>query len=245
MQRTLISILGMASMACGQDIAGGTINGKAIPSALFRSPRVCDSLRSTIRDAARDQAVQDMGVTVTPEDIAAAKMEIKFPDPVADSKFAIEQETMMVSALTAVDKGQNPDQVYKDMLQPKGVLPEVWASYQRQWKDPQGRKTIQTRLTWTPDVIARAQASFNFEPYARNQKLDQMVDEKLAAADPTFRTALEHWNIPRPNGRHGLPASEKQYLDQQRAMYWRVQEAKVNVVLNDPSLAGRCGLATK
>ena len=245
MRRTLISILGLASLACGQDIPGGTINGKAIPSALFSSPRVCSALRGAIRDAARDQTFRDMGATVTPDDIAAAKREIKFPDPVTDSKAAIAQETMMVNALTAVDKGQNPDQVYKDMLQPKGVLPAVWASYQRQWKDPEGHQTIEARLRLTPDVIAKGQARFNFEPYARNQKLDALVDQELTGKDPAFRTALDHWNTPRPNGGHSLPASEKQYLDQQREMYWKGQEAKLRVVLNDPKLYQACGLNSK
>lgn len=240
MKRTILCILGLASLSGAQGVPGGTINGKAIPSALFTSPRVCEALRSTIRSAARDQVFREMGATVTPEDIAEAKKAIKTPDPKEESRFFIENEQRMVDALTAVDKGQSPDQVYKDMLQPKGVLPEVWASYQRQWKDPQGHKTILTRLTWTPEVLAKANANFNYEPFARNQKLDRLVDQELAAKDPAFRTALDHFG-----GGRGLPASEKQYLETQREAYWKAQARKLTVTLNDPKLAQKCGLATK
>lgn len=241
MQRTIICIVGFASLACGQGVPGGTINGRPIPEGMLHS---CGGIREAIRQEARSQAVKDMGITVTQEDLAAAKKAIKMSDPVADAKFMVEQETMMVNALLAVDKGQDPQQVYATMLQPKGVLPAIWESYQRQWKDPRGHKTIEARLRATPEVMARSQAAFNYEPFARNQKLDNLVDQQLATLDPAFRTALEHWNAPRPNGGHGLPASEKQYLDQQREMYWKGQEAKLNVVLNDPTLAQRCGLTS-
>lgn len=128
-------------------------------------------------------------------------------------------------------------------------MPEVWASYQKQWKDSKGHKTILTRLTWTPEVLAKANAAFDFEPFARNQKLDQLVDQELAARDQTFRTALEHWNASARQVGHGMqhssPVTEQQYMNAQRAAWWRAQESKLNVTLNDPTLAQKCGLATK
>lgn len=132
MKRTIFCFLVLTSLSCGQGVPGGTINGKAIPSALLSSPQICGNLRDVIRTAACDQASHDMNLTVTPEDIAAAKKAIKMQDPVAESRFLIEKETMMVNALTAVDKGQNPDQVYKDNATTQrcnarslGVLPEA------------------------------------------------------------------------------------------------------------------------
>lgn len=247
MKKTVICIFGLASLSCAQGVPGGTINGQAIPDKIFRSnnPTVCGDLREAIRNAARDQAFQAMGLTVTPEDIAATKASYKTPDFVAQSKFAVDQEKMMIGALTAVDKGQDAQQVYATMLQTKGVIPEVWASYQRQWKDPKGYALILERSNMTPEMLARSYARINFEPEARRNKLEKFVDQELAAKDPVFHHALDDWNTPRPNGGHGLPASEKQYLDQHREMYWKGQEAKLNVVLNDPTLAQRCGLATK
>ena len=152
MKRTIICILGFASLSSAQGVPGGTINGRAMPEKIFRSDNryVCGDIHEAIRSAARDQVFQDMGLTVTQEEIAAIKSSTT-PDFAAQSKFVMDQEKMMISALTAVDKGQNPDQVYKEMLQPKGVLPEVWASYQKQWKDPKAHSLIISRSNWTPD----------------------------------------------------------------------------------------------
>lgn len=244
MRKTIITILGLASLSGAQTLPGGTINGQTIPEGIFRSGNrnVCGDIQHAIRNVAREQAARDMNLTVTPEEIAAIRAAQK-PDFVADSKFAIEQEKMMVAALTAVDKGQDPKQVYTEMLQPKGVDPAIWDSYQKQWKDPKGHALILQRLTWTPEILAKGYAAHDFEPEARYQKLDRLVDEELARADPMFRTALDHWNIPRPGGGHGLPGSEKQYLDAKREAYWKGREASLSVVLNDPALAQRCGLA--
>jgi hypothetical protein len=188
MKKTVICIFGLASLSCAQGVPGGTINGQAIPDKIFRSnnPTVCGDLREAIRNAARDQAFNAMGLTVTPEDIAVTKASYKTPDFVAQSKFAVDQEKMMIGALTAVDKGQDAQQVYATMLQPKGVIPEVWASYQKQWKDPKGHALILERSTWTPEVLARGYARINFEPEARRKKLDKFVDQELAAKDPVF-----------------------------------------------------------
>jgi hypothetical protein len=245
--RNLILTLTVSGVAIAQGVPGGTINGKAIPERVFRSARVCDDLRSAICDQAQDEAVRDMGINVTSEDIAAIRQRVHRPEPVAESKRIIEHTTLMISALTAVDRGQDQHQVYLQMLLPKGVPEAEWTSYQQQWKDPTKRANIERRLTLTPDVIAKGLAAVDYRPMAIKHKLDAAVDQILAK-DATFKMALDHWNasaLVHPDGsvQHGGPLEEQQYMDRQRASWWKGRVRMMEVTLNDPTLAAKCNLA--
>jgi hypothetical protein len=248
MKTLVISSITSGLVLAQQTIPGGAINGKAIPASVFTAANVCAQLTDTIRGAARDEAVRDMGITVTPEDIAAVRQTMDNPDPAAESKRIIEHTTLMIAALAAVDRGQDSEQVYTTMLQPKGVPEQEWTSYQQQWKDPAKRARIERRLAITPDVIAKGIAAVDYRPMAIARKLDDAVDQLLAKGDPQFRTALDHWNASaRAVGpgrvQHSGPAAEQQYIEAQRALWWKSRVSKLNVTLNDQTLHTKCGLA--
>jgi len=102
-------------------IPGGAINGKPIDPVVFKAVSPCMMLKDRLQRAARDEAAQSLGITVTPEDIAAYLKTVRPFDPVAMSKQTIGQATMILSAFQAVDKGQDAHQVYLQMIAPKGM----------------------------------------------------------------------------------------------------------------------------
>ena len=244
--KNLITVMLMASgLALGQSIPGGTIDGKAIPERVFRSPRICNDLNGVIRDQARDDAARAFGITISPEDIAKEKTMVEPVDPVSESARIREHAALLLSALAAVSRGQDQRQVYGAMLQPKGVPEGEWDTQLKR-----GRANLERELTMTPDAVAKGVATA-IEHMARYRKLDSAVDQEIATRDPQFRTALGHWTASErvePNGRvgHGIQQVEKDYLEAQRAAWWRSRESKLTVTLNDPTLAARCNLvATK
>lgn len=249
MRILIIALIASAIMANAQNLPGGTINGKPIPASVFTSANVCERLNGTIRQTAQDEAARDMGITATPEDIAAVRQHVQNPDTAAESQRIVEHTRLMISALTAVDRGQDAHQVYVTMLQPQNVPEQEWAAYQVQWKDPAQRAKIEKRLTITPQAVAKGIAAVDFRPAATARKLEAAIDQELAAKDPRYRTALEHWKATEyagPNGQvghRGYSQPEKDNMDQQRAAFWRGRVSKLNVVLNDPSLHDKCGLA--
>ena len=237
MNRILLAIATFVSVACGQT-PGGTIDGQPIPARVFASPQECAQIKVAMRRTAEDNVIRDNGLTITPEDLEKAKGMVQKPDYKAQSDFLIGRSRLAIAALSAVDSGQDPLQVYTTLLQPKGVPPAEWDSYQRRWKTPSQRAAMEQMLSATPEVLAQRAAAYDWTPMARSQKLAAFVDGQLAAADPQFRAYLQHWNQS-----HSGPDVEHQYLDTQREAFWRDRESKLNVVLNDPALHDKCGLA--
>jgi hypothetical protein len=122
-------------------------------------------------------------------------------------------------------------------LKDKGIPEEMWAAYQGQWKIPEKRAQVQSRLTWTPEFLAKQQAAFGFTFLAKSQKLDRLVDEKLATEDQQFNTTLQHWN-----NNHGLPWLSNSTWNSGARRSERI--SKMHIVLSDPSVATRCEVPT-
>jgi hypothetical protein len=78
------------------------------------------------------------------------------------------------------------------------------------------------------------------------RKLDAEIDRRLSLDDAQFRVNLQDYqakgNDPDPKKR-AVPVAEARYLDSKRAQSWQTLGSKMSVVLNDPTLKAKCGLA--
>ena len=109
------------------------------------------------------------------------------------------------------------------------------------------RAMLTKQLSMTPDVLSRSYAKTDFTYQARYQKLDNAVDQILAKNDATFKVVFDRWNASarvHPDGsvQHSGPLEEQQYMDKQRASWWKGRVSMLTVTLNDPTLAARCNL---
>jgi hypothetical protein len=229
-------------------IPGGAINGKPIDPVVFKAQAPCALVKDRIQRAARDEAAQSLGITVTPEDIAAYLKTVRPFDPVAMSKEMIGKATMALAAFEAIDKGQDPHQVYLQMVKPTGMLEQDWSIYLTQKNNPKFRAMLTKQLTLTPDVLAKSYAKSDWSYQARYLKLDNAVDQILIKNDATFKVAFDHWkaservNPDRSVQHSGVPVEEHQYMEKQRASWWKGRVSMLTVTLNDPTLAARCNL---
>jgi hypothetical protein len=103
------------------------------------------------------------------------------------------------------------------------------------------------QLSMTPDVLSRSYAKTDFTYQARYQKLDNAVDQILAKNDATFKVVFDRWKASERIGpnhavQHSGPLEEQQYMDKQRASWWKGRVSMLTVTLNDPTLAARCNL---
>jgi hypothetical protein len=193
--------------------------------------RICGGVRSAITQAAFDQAIVDLGIVVTDEDVAKVRQSIKPLDANAESARIIAHTQLMISALTAVfDRGQDQHQVWLDTLKPKGITEAEWYSYRDQWQNPNQRATILRRLNETPDRIASQIASVDLKRTAIGRKLNEEVDRRISSDDPGLMSRS--------------PAECTKYMESKRIQWWQARYSKIDVVLNDHQLSATCGLPT-
>jgi TonB family protein len=250
-------------------IPGGTINGKPIPETAFQynpqiekirlaaelnrptasitdqelqtdiRKRLCQGLNGRIREAAKEEAMRELHITAAPQDIDAYRAKLQPFDALAQSKWITERAALILNGLAAVDRGQNAHQVYVQMMEPKGINEHEWELYLLQGRTPEGRAIFTKQLSMTPDVMAKGAAKMDLTYGAMSQKLDDTIDQQIAAKDPQFRTYLDHFNYALSH-HSGLPLAEQRYVENQRAQWWKARESKVSVVLNDQKLITTC-----
>ena len=165
-----------------------------------------------------------------------------------DWKKAREHAAIAVAAFAALDKGEDPKQVYDEIVKPHGIDEAEWNGFLINRKTDAGRAHIRMELNMTDEMWAKMVAEYHGkgEPYAaRSNKLDAVVDDQIDSTDTTFRQYLyefrEKGNDPDPQ-RRGMPVDHIQYLDEARARWWKDRMGQVKIALSDPSLAQRCAL---
>jgi hypothetical protein len=276
---TAFSFLLMAT-ACGQPVRtpGGTIEGKAIPDKAFASSRdasvqrltlagnrapseaqiqadmqqqICGTLRGAVQEAATENAIRDLGITVTPEEETAARAAAPLPNA-SQIQWYRDRQTLIPHALAEVyEQGQDQHQVFLKELQPHGFREQEWDFFLSQGKTPEGRAKIaqqyQRAVEATQEVVQKGWgATFNPRRMIEKRKLDAEIDRRLSLDDPQFRVNIQDYqakgNDPDPKKRT-VPVAEARYLDSRRAQWWQTLVSKMSVVLNDPTLKAKCGLA--
>ena len=209
----------------------------------------CRYLKTAIQQAGVARAKADLGVSATPQDIAAAKLQLNFiaHDPQKLWAAAQERTQALVAGLTAVyDQAQDAQQVYQEIIAPHNIDRQDWLVQVYNHRTKAQRDRLAQTLNRTPDFYAKGQRDPNTIKYfAEGQKLEGAVDQHLAATDPTFST---YWNEAARNTTHPDPAntivggvySHIRYLAQKRAAWWQAENAKVQMNLNNPSVAAQC-----
>ncbi len=209
----------------------------------------CDRLKAAIISAAHDTVKQQLGVVASQQDLQAAREAY----PILKSPNPHDRAVVLLSALSAVyDQHQDPGLVYEQKL--RGEIPlNLWQIYVHDARTPDGRqdleKIFRKHLTITPDVIAKSESSLEtWHRAAESMKLDETVDQLIAARDPVFRSYLEEYK--KSTRREGnrvrsvnFNLDHQRYLDQKRAEFWKSEVSKLDVYLSDLALGTSCNLA--
>ena len=213
----------------------------------------CDRLKGALMRAAREVVKQQLGVVVTEHDLEAAKKIVQLRDPVGQAAALRNRAAAILEAISAVyDQHQDPAQVYDRILAKQQIPKELWTVQLNQSSTPAGRQALEKKLhgqlTITNEAVMKAVSSLElWRGPAERMKLDDAVDQDIAAHDPTFRTYLAEYKTfseERHTKHAGLPLDHKQYLDNKRASFWNLQTAQLNVHLSDASIQTACGSGT-
>lgn len=193
-----------------------------------RQRLVCTHLSRTISTAAREAEIQKLGITVSPEEIAAQLAIQQRPD----ASLAEEQKSAahLVAAFAAViDQGEDSHAVYQRLIQQDGVSEDAWLILQDSARnDPATRKRLEG------GAVPQAGSA---EAFVRDYKLTKAIDQAIAAKDPAYGKYLAE--LSRGQG----PGDAMSYVSKKRSEYWRAATAKLNVRLKDPALFDTCQLA--
>ena len=209
----------------------------------------CRYLKTAVQAAGIIRAKADLGVSVTPQDIAVAKQQYNYKAPDPQILWAQEQERThaLVAGLTAVyDQSQDPQQVYQQMIAAHKIGQKDWLVQMYSHRTKAARDRLAQTLNRTPDYYAKGLSDPNTIKYfAEGLKLQTTVDRRLAATDPTFSTYLNEYNLkathPDPYSTAvALPLAHVQYLAQKRAAWWQAENSKVQLSLSNPSVASQC-----
>jgi hypothetical protein len=210
----------------------------------------CGGLKGAVTMAAREVEKQQLGIVITQQDLRAARDASPPRDRMAEMAALQGRAKAILAAISAVsDQGQASGQVYEKML--KDQIPKnLWTVYVHDAKTSKGRRslneTFAKHLAVTPEGVTKVEVSMApWKPIAENRKLEEAVDQQIAANDPVFRTYLKEFqaSLEKSNFKYySVPTDHKQYMDQKRAEFWKAQASKLDVYLSDPSLAASCGL---
>ena len=226
----------------------GTIDDQEINSKI--KAMECDRLKGAIMSAAHDAVKQQSGVVASQQDLQAAREAY----PILKSSNPHDRAAVLLSALSAVyDQHQDPGLVYEQKL--RGQIPlNLWQMYVHDARTPDGRQDLEKmfskHLTITPDVIAKSDSSLEtWRRTAESMKLDETVDQLIAARDPVFRSYLEEYKkkVRREGNRVravNFSLDHQRYLDQKRSEFWKSEVSKLDVYLSDLSLGTSCNLAS-
>jgi hypothetical protein len=210
--------------------------------------KVCAGLHSVIAQAVEARANRELGVYATDAEVEAYHKNM--PGVSKESQaFYRERLQTLVDGLSAVyDHGQDPQQVYQQLVAPHNISKESWAQNVYLGKSKEVRDRLARDLAGaTPEGFAKIHANFNARPAVEDEKRKAALDALLAASDPKFKAYLDEWNAntthPSPgHTRTSVGGGVKEYLEQKRGVWWKAETAKLNVTLSDPSLYAACGL---
>lgn len=207
--------------------------------SLFQARR-CDKLKASINGILQDQQMKEMAITVTPADIAEEQRITRVPDPQETVKRNHEHAAAILAGLDAmVNKHQDPQSVYDQYLKPHGISEEEWGVQSISGQTEEGKKALQNSLNMTVEGLAQALKNYDWSYQARNKKMKQMIDQQIALSDPKFKQYLDEYSQatdPQTGALNNMSASHLEYLNAQRAAFWKDVHRKAQVVINDPTM---------
>lgn len=213
----------------------------------------CPIIQGAVRNAAREVAKHGLGIYASPDEIEQASNAYWALNGDPKIEFTREQTRQLTryQALTAVfDQHQDPEKVFQAMLAPIGESQIGWETdlKQLQWQWPQIRDSVAKEAAevanWTLEGYKKTKDAAS-RKLLEDQKLDDGVDNELAAQDPQFRADLNEYRKNRKGNvwlKQGATTSS--YMDQARQQFWQSRYAEQQVALNDPKLAQQCQLGS-
>jgi hypothetical protein len=214
---------------------------------------VCSRLRSQIEYSAKERAVKEFGITVTPQEEAAERARgLRTIPPDAAERMQAVHDLLPPALAQVYDEHKDPDQVYRASgLAAQGITPDAWGILYRQplAKTAEGRAKIAKQYQTGADLYRDpSKGHYDAKHTVERQKLAAEVDRRLAASDPQFAADLRNYqateqvNANGSVGHRGYSLAEQQYMEQKRAEFWAARQANLRVTLSDPSLKAKCGL---
>ena len=203
----------------------------------------CGRLLYMIEQTLRDEHMERLAGPVTEADLDRVRKSMESPTEAFKRGHA--SMVAMQKAMDAVDKGADPADVYKRLLNyNQTVDPRLLADWEKMRRDESTRKAIKRAANQTLAQYLQQQGEANKAGLvlnAKRAKLEEAIDEQIARSDPTFAKALAHSKRP-VNQRISNPAEaftseERTYLIDQREEYWFTKvRSQAKIVIHDPTL---------
>lgn len=179
-----------------------------------------------------------MVTVVTPADIAKAKATFPFhpADPAEAVRMHHEHASAILAGLDALlNKHEDSQAVYNQYLKPHGITEQEWASQIITGQMEEGKKSLMNEMAMTVEGETRLRNTADWSGPARQQKLNQMIDEQIAQSDPNFKQYLAEYSHSL-EAHVGLPADHLTYVQKQRQAFWNAIHRKAQVVINEPTM---------
>ncbi len=200
----------------------------------------CERLKFAIEGGMKQAVTEQLGIAVTKEDLEAAQ---KAYPLLSDPNMPAQAAAMLTAISAVLDKHQDPDQVYDQIIKPY-LSKQEWELCLHNVSTPESRqsytKKLAGQMSQTPEVVKKQAANIeNWRFIAEFRKMRQAVDRQLASSDPTFASYLKIYG----NGRFVPNDPRFAYLAQKRTAFWNAQFAKINLYVSDPTLVSSCDLS--
>jgi hypothetical protein len=218
----------------------------------------CNIVRDKVSQVAEAGLKTRYAIAVSPEEVAVSKQYWQTHDPNAELQQSQTQYTTWSQAATDLyEKNQGPEAVYQAVIKPfdssRGVPEQASRlAYQAnlvRWRDPAVRaKLASSAVHWNKTTVADRKKGQDRadQLLLEKRKLEDAIDNQLAAQDPQFRSDLAQLRQTRA-AQYNNPWLERpgsDYMKQKRGEFWQAHYAQQQVTLNDPKLADQCQLGS-
>lgn len=213
----------------------------------------CGLIQSQVTRAARDAEIQRRGIAVSDEDVSVlSKYYWSQHDAEAELAKYQAQNTAMADAMVRIyDGGQDAETVYTQAIAPLRVPKAAWQVNLARWTVADGRAaTIRAAATARAMTVGDYRQSLDAanRRYLEQKRLDDAVDNEIAANDVQFRSYLDEWRRnsvevnPYETRTRAVPAAHLAYLQQARAEWWRTRTNEIGVSFTSAESVASCQL---
>jgi hypothetical protein len=209
----------------------------------------CLTITRAISGAARAAQIRRLGISWTPAEAEALRSDyLRLHDPAAALKKQQDDLAVLVVALNEVyDHGMDQRQAYEKYLAPRSYPQQNWQAMLEVERTPEARAQLVRQANIPRDTVQSPGLS-SFGGMLERQRLDDAVDQAIAATDDTFRGYLQEETraiivkSPLETRSSGIASTHMNYLKAKRAEWWQAREAEIKVVIDDAAFAKQCGI---